>query len=200
MSLWTTYDLPWNVSIGGGAQYMDAVFRNATNTAAVPSYWLTNALVSYKVNEHLTLRMNGQNLADKEYVDRVGGGHYIPGAGPAGDAEHRFRLLGRAMLLQIPDVLSSEQVAHARRLLDESQWVDGRVTAGHQSARTKDNSQLPEDHPVARQLGRHDPRGAAAEPAVHFGGAAASCVSAACSTATRAASRSAITSTTRYAR
>ena len=57
------------------------------------------------------------------------------------------------MLLQIPDVLNAEQVAHARRMLDESQWVDGRVTAGHQSAKTKHNLQLPEDHPVARQLG-----------------------------------------------
>jgi PKHD-type hydroxylase len=57
------------------------------------------------------------------------------------------------MLLQIPDVLTTEQVVHARRLLDEATWVDGRVTAGHQSARAKDNSQLPEDHPVARQLG-----------------------------------------------
>ena len=57
------------------------------------------------------------------------------------------------MLLQIPDVLTADQVADARRLLEGSQWVDGRVTAGHQSARTKDNSQLPEDHPVARQLG-----------------------------------------------
>jgi PKHD-type hydroxylase len=57
------------------------------------------------------------------------------------------------MLLQIPDVLNAEQVAHARRMLDESQWVDGRVTAGHQSARAKHNLQLPEDHPVSRQLG-----------------------------------------------
>ena len=31
--------------------------------------------------------------------------------------------------------------------------MDGRVTAGHQSARTKDNLQLPEDHPVGAQLG-----------------------------------------------
>jgi catecholate siderophore receptor len=81
LSLWTTYDLPWNVSVGGGTQYMDAVFRNATNTARVPSYWLSSALVSYKVNDHFTLRMNGQNLADTTYVDRVGGGHYIPGPG-----------------------------------------------------------------------------------------------------------------------
>ncbi len=57
------------------------------------------------------------------------------------------------MLLQIPDVLSPEQVAHARRLLAATEWVDGRVTAGHQSARVKDNLQLPEEHPVARELG-----------------------------------------------
>jgi PKHD-type hydroxylase len=57
------------------------------------------------------------------------------------------------MLLQIPDVLSAQQVAHARRRLDEAEWVDGRVTAGHQSAQVKDNQQLPEDHPVSRELG-----------------------------------------------
>jgi PKHD-type hydroxylase len=57
------------------------------------------------------------------------------------------------MLLQIPDVLSIEEVAHARRLLDAADWVDGRVTAGRQSAQVKDNLQLPEDHPVARELG-----------------------------------------------
>jgi PKHD-type hydroxylase len=57
------------------------------------------------------------------------------------------------MLLPIPDVLTPEQVACARRILDESQWVDGRVTAGHQSARAKDNAQLPEDSPAARQVG-----------------------------------------------
>jgi len=57
------------------------------------------------------------------------------------------------MLLQIPDVLTAEQVAHARHLLDTANWVDGRVTAGHQSTQVKDNMQLPEDHPVGRELG-----------------------------------------------
>ena len=56
------------------------------------------------------------------------------------------------MRLQIPDVLTAEQVAHARRRLDAADWVDGRVTAGHQSAQVKRNLQLPEDHPVAREL------------------------------------------------
>jgi catecholate siderophore receptor len=78
-NLWTSYRLPWDFTIGGGAQYMDAVFRNTTNTTNVPSYWLVNGLAAYDVNQHLTLRLNLQNLLDEEYVDRVGGGHYIPG-------------------------------------------------------------------------------------------------------------------------
>jgi len=57
------------------------------------------------------------------------------------------------MLLSIPEVLTAEEIARCRQRLEESQWVDGRVTAGHQSARAKDNMQLPEDHPVARELG-----------------------------------------------
>jgi PKHD-type hydroxylase len=57
------------------------------------------------------------------------------------------------MLLQIPDVLTRDQVAEARQLLDASDWVDGRITAGHQSSRAKDNTQISEDHPVSRRLG-----------------------------------------------
>ena len=57
------------------------------------------------------------------------------------------------MLITIPDLLTSAQVEEARRLLDSAEWVDGRVTAGHQSARAKDNQQIPEGHPVSRQVG-----------------------------------------------
>lgn len=57
------------------------------------------------------------------------------------------------MLLQIPDILDAAQVAHARRMLEQAEWVDGRVTAGHQSSRTKDNLQIRESDPIARQLG-----------------------------------------------
>jgi PKHD-type hydroxylase len=57
------------------------------------------------------------------------------------------------MLLAIPELLNAQQVTHARQLLQKADWVDGRVTAGHQSARAKDNMQLPEDHPAAIQLG-----------------------------------------------
>jgi len=57
------------------------------------------------------------------------------------------------MLLTIPNVLTVEQVVRARCLFDQAEWVDGRVTAGHQSALAKNNLQLPEGSPAAREVG-----------------------------------------------
>src|ERR1700747_1214947 len=57
------------------------------------------------------------------------------------------------MLLPIPELLTTDEVLHARRILESAEWVDGRVTAGHQSSRAKDNMQLPEGSPSARDLG-----------------------------------------------
>jgi PKHD-type hydroxylase len=58
------------------------------------------------------------------------------------------------LILHVPKVLTAEQVANARRLLDAAEWVDGKVTAGHQSARAKHNEQIPEGSPAARELGQ----------------------------------------------
>lgn len=81
-SLWTTYLLPGGLSVGAGAQFMDSVFRSTTDlTQTVPSYWLFDVMASYPVNEHLTLRLNLDNLTDERYIDRIGGGHQIPGPG-----------------------------------------------------------------------------------------------------------------------
>jgi PKHD-type hydroxylase len=44
-------------------------------------------------------------------------------------------------------------VAHTRQVLGQAEWIDGRVTAGYQSARAKNNLQLREDSPEAQQLG-----------------------------------------------
>jgi len=57
------------------------------------------------------------------------------------------------MLITIPDVLSVGEVAQARAKLDAAEWVDGKVTAGYQAQRVKDNHQLPEGHPVTVELG-----------------------------------------------
>jgi PKHD-type hydroxylase len=57
------------------------------------------------------------------------------------------------MLLHVEHVLTSDQVAHCRAVLSAQDWVDGRVTAGEQSARAKNNLQVPEDAPAAREFG-----------------------------------------------
>jgi len=57
------------------------------------------------------------------------------------------------MLLPIPDVLTTAQVQTVRTRLAAADWADGRITAGHQSGKAKDNAQLPESSPVARELG-----------------------------------------------
>ncbi|HEX6096787.1 MAG TPA: TonB-dependent siderophore receptor [Thermoanaerobaculia bacterium] len=80
-NVWSDVRVSQALSVGAGAQFMDSVFRNATNTAEVPSYWLVSAMAAYAVSPSLTLRLNVNNLAGAEYVDRVGGGHYVPGAG-----------------------------------------------------------------------------------------------------------------------
>jgi PKHD-type hydroxylase len=57
------------------------------------------------------------------------------------------------MMLHIEGVLGRGQVADFRARLQACDWVDGKVTAGEQSAQVKRNLQVPEDSPVARELG-----------------------------------------------
>jgi catecholate siderophore receptor len=90
-NLWTTFRLPWDATAGGGVQFMDAVFRNTLNTTAVPSYTILSAMAAKDVTQHLTLRLNAGNLAGARYVDRVGGGHFIPGAGRSASLTAGFK-------------------------------------------------------------------------------------------------------------
>jgi PKHD-type hydroxylase len=57
------------------------------------------------------------------------------------------------MIVHVEGVLSAEQVAEFRRRLAAADWVDGKLTAGEQSARAKKNLQVPEDSALARELG-----------------------------------------------
>jgi PKHD-type hydroxylase len=57
------------------------------------------------------------------------------------------------MILTIKSVLSSDEVAHFRDVLANTQWVDGNITSGIQAAQAKYNLQVPEDAPEARALG-----------------------------------------------
>jgi catecholate siderophore receptor len=80
-SLWTTYDFPERLTIGGGLRLMDEVYVNAPNTIRVPSYSLIDTMVEYDINTHLSLRLNLNNLTDRLYIKNVNnnGGRYNPG-------------------------------------------------------------------------------------------------------------------------
>jgi PKHD-type hydroxylase len=76
------------------------------------------------------------------------------------------------MMVRVPQLLTSNQVADMRALMAEAEWVDGRVTAGSQSGQAKHNLQIPEHAPAARAmgdvilsaLGRNEPFTSAALP------------------------------------
>ena len=57
------------------------------------------------------------------------------------------------MLLHIPGLFSREEVLRIREALEQADWADGKITAGHQSAKAKHNLQLPEGHPLAKEIG-----------------------------------------------
>jgi PKHD-type hydroxylase len=56
------------------------------------------------------------------------------------------------MLIHIPDVLTAEALADCRAILSTAPWADGRITAGTQSAKVKNNLQLPENAPASETL------------------------------------------------
>jgi Uncharacterized iron-regulated protein len=57
------------------------------------------------------------------------------------------------MLLHIPDVLTSDEVAGMRKQMEGAEWTDGRETVGPQGARVKRNLQLPHGSPLRKALG-----------------------------------------------
>lgn len=56
------------------------------------------------------------------------------------------------MLIEIPELLSSESLQQCRDLLADAPWADGLITAGTQSAQVKNNRQLPEQSKQCQAL------------------------------------------------
>ncbi|HEY1171533.1 MAG TPA: TonB-dependent siderophore receptor [Verrucomicrobiae bacterium] len=90
-NLWTTYQLPFGLELGGGAQFVDTRYSSNTNTRQVEGYVLFDAMVGYRINKNFDVRLNVYNLTDTTYIDRVGGGHVIPGAGRSAVLTANFR-------------------------------------------------------------------------------------------------------------
>jgi catecholate siderophore receptor len=83
-NVWITYALPRGFEVGYGAQYVGEWHQTAVDPDKIPDFWLQNALLGYRVNRHLHVRVNVNNLADETYYNRVRGniiGWADPGIG-----------------------------------------------------------------------------------------------------------------------
>lgn len=81
ISLWTTYRLPGGFEVGAGGQYVGERTNSTTTVRVAPGYTLYDAMVSYPFGQLLTLRLNLNNFTDERYIDRLSGGHFVPGPG-----------------------------------------------------------------------------------------------------------------------
>jgi catecholate siderophore receptor len=75
-SLWTSYTVSRNITIGGGATYVDQRFGNVANTVWIPAYTRYDAMASFDVGSKINLQVNLQNLTDEVYFVRPYQNHY----------------------------------------------------------------------------------------------------------------------------
>ena len=88
-NLWTTYDLPFGLTLGGGATYADKQYGNVANTKWIPSYTRWDAVASYSFGGRYRVQLNVQNLTDKLYFNRPYASHYA-GIAPGRSATLAF--------------------------------------------------------------------------------------------------------------
>ncbi len=79
LNVWTTYQFPKFVTLGGGLRHIGERFSNTSNTRRVDPYWTLDLMAEIRVHRSVSLRLNAFNLTDAYYFDRIGGGHVVPG-------------------------------------------------------------------------------------------------------------------------
>ena len=75
-TLWTSYAINADFTVGAGLSSLDRVYANVNNTKYAPGYTRFDAMASYRLNEQLSFQLNVQNLGDKLYFDKVSSPHY----------------------------------------------------------------------------------------------------------------------------
>ncbi|MGN6286581.1 MAG: TonB-dependent receptor [Afipia sp.] len=90
-TLWSTYAIDPQWTVGGGAIYQSDAFVNTTNTSYVPAYWRFDAMLAYKVTPNSTLQLNVYNLGDALYYAQYYGGHAVPASGRYASLSYRYR-------------------------------------------------------------------------------------------------------------
>ncbi|MFN4166475.1 MAG: TonB-dependent receptor domain-containing protein, partial [Ferrovibrio sp.] len=76
LSLWTTYDIAPDWTVGGGAIYTAKRYANTANTYTLPDYWRFDAMVAYRLTASVDLQLNVQNLLDETYYDATHAGQF----------------------------------------------------------------------------------------------------------------------------
>ncbi|MBF7692377.1 TonB-dependent receptor [Acinetobacter pollinis] len=76
-TLWTTYKVQPQLTLGVGTQYNDrsvvSYVANSNVPKYIPTYTLYNAMIKYNVNRNIDLQLNINNITDKRYFST---GHY----------------------------------------------------------------------------------------------------------------------------
>lgn len=77
-SLWTSYRLPFGLTVAGGVQHTGSSFLGRPDDALrvipngifgkLPSYTLVNAMLSYDVTETIDIRLNIDNITNEKYA------------------------------------------------------------------------------------------------------------------------------------
>jgi catecholate siderophore receptor len=86
-TLWTTYRLPFALTVGGGVRHVDTQARNVNNTIntagvfEVPSYTVVDFFAQYDVSQNIAVQVNAYNIGDEDYVSSINnsGQRYLPG-------------------------------------------------------------------------------------------------------------------------
>jgi len=84
-TLWTSYQLPFGLTLGGGMRYNGKLQRGTDGAVGTPaytdSYWVFDAMASYRINKNVELQLNVYNIFDEEYVAAINksGYRYTPG-------------------------------------------------------------------------------------------------------------------------
>jgi catecholate siderophore receptor len=90
-SLWSTYDITPQLTVGGGTTYNSDTFANAQNTEYVLSYWKFDAMASYKVDAKSTIQLNIYNITKAFYYAQYYAGQAVPAPGRSASLSYRYR-------------------------------------------------------------------------------------------------------------
>ncbi len=82
---WTAYTFSTGLTVGGGVRYTSGLHRGSDGAVGTPTrtdgWTVVDAVVSYPINDRVTLRLNGYNLFNRSYVAAINksGYRYTPG-------------------------------------------------------------------------------------------------------------------------